>query len=118
MLLSAAPGRGDGLVPTLSQPPPCHSSCRQAFGRVCGPSASPALSSLVGLQWSWGLRCSLTLAKGRLDSLLLGVTCPCLWTGGDGSAGTVVGTVTVWELGGDGAWPLLGSMKILDVCYH
>lgn len=112
MLLSAAPGHGDGLVPTLSQPPPCHSSCRQALGRVYGPSASPALSSLVGL------RCSLTLAKGRLDSLLLGVTRPRLWTGGDGSAGTVVGTVTVWELGGDGAWPLLGSMKILDVCYH
>lgn len=27
VLLSAAPGPGDGLVPTLSRPPPCHSPC-------------------------------------------------------------------------------------------
>lgn len=53
--------------------------------------------------------------KARIFSLLLGVPHPCLWTGGGGSPGTVVGTVTVWELGGDSAWPLWDTMEIWDV---
>lgn len=41
VLLSAAPGCGDGVIPTPSQPPPsCLSSRRQALGRFCGPLAS------------------------------------------------------------------------------
>lgn len=108
------------------QPPPCHPSCRLGLWTLSIPGTEllVGLQQSQGLQGSWGLQrnrdlqCSVPLAKTRIFSLLFGVPRPCLWTGGGGSPGTVVGTVTVWELGGDSVWPLWDTMEIWDVCYH
>lgn len=40
-LLSAAPSRGDGVIPTPSQPPPSHRSSRRQAGRLLAGSVDP-----------------------------------------------------------------------------
>lgn len=83
-LLSAAPGRGDGVISTPSQSPSSHCSSRGQAGRRLAWSVDPrhrsALSSHTGCPSAWVRSTPLPLAKVLPGLLLLGIACTCPWT--------------------------------------
>lgn len=106
VLLPAAPGCGDGVIPTPSRPPPSRRSSCASSSRTSSPGSCVCSAPLL-------------LAKVLPGLLLLSVACTCSWMEGNGSAWHSSGDGHGVGAGeGDGAWPLLEGMRHLDACYH